>query len=515
MSPSFSKFFSECFSACCSIFISAALRFVSLVCIAALGGCVVGPDYQGAPTVAPNAAAAKQFRRAPIQGVAAAPAVADWWLSLHDAQLTALIETAIANSPDIHIAQARLRQARAGLKQQQQSVLPNGTASALALRMRSPDTSLLGSITGNQNNQSDQSGQSAQGPQSSGRGPLQLYNVGFDATWEADLFGGVKRAVEAASADAEASQANLDDTHVSLAAEVAQTYIDLRDKQLRFALLRQSAGLEQKMLALSEQRRARGAASDADIEQLRAQLETTQATLIPIDAQIGEAMDTLAVLTGQEPGALDDRLKTPGALPVLPETVAIGNPADVIRQRPDIRAAERNLASKNAQIGEKTANLFPKLTLVGDIGYTAGNPGHLFRKDNFNWIGLPYLSWNFLDFGRTRSSIRQAQAGYDEAAAQYRNTVLNALKDAETALSRYGHQRANLESLTKVQIMTARGVDYAEQRYRAGAASLIDRYNSQRSGLSAQQNVIAGEAELIKDFVSLQKSLGLGWQTPT
>ena len=189
-------------------------------------------------------------------------------------------------------------------------------------------------------------------------------------------------------------------------------------------------------------------------------------------------------------------------------------PADVIRQRPDIRAAERNLASKNAQIGEKTANLFPKLTLLGDIGYSATDPGHLFRKDNFNWIALPYLSWNFLDFGRTKSSIRQAQAGYDEAVAQYQNTVLNALKDAETALSRYGHQRANLESLTKVQIMTARSVGYAEQRYQAGAASLIDRYSSQRSGLSAQQNVIAGEAELIKDFISIQKSLGLGWQTP-
>jgi multidrug efflux system outer membrane protein len=494
-----------------------ACRYISmpatLVCITALGGCVVGPDYQGAPTVAPNAAAAKQFRRAPLLGVAAAPAVADWWNSLHDAQLTALIEDAIANSPDIHVAQARLRQARAGLRQQQQNALPNGTASALALRMRSPDTSvLLGAVGGN--NQSG--GQSTQAPASasSGRGPLQLYNVGFDATWEADLFGGVKRAVEAASADAEASQANLDDMHVSLAAEVAQTYVDLRDKQLRFALLRQSAELEQKMLALSEQRQARGAASDADVEQLRAQLETTQATLIPIDVQISEAMDTLAVLTGREPGALDDSLKTPGALPVLPETLAIGNPADVIRQRPDIRAAERNLASKNAQIGEKTANLFPKLTLVGDIGYSASDPGHLFRKDNFNWIGLPYLSWNFLDFGRTKSSIRQARAGFDEAAAQYQNTVLNALKDAETALSRYGHQRANLESLTKVQIMTAHSMDYAEQRYRAGATSLIDRYNSQRNGLSAQQNVIAGEAELIKDFVSLQKSLGLGWQAP-
>jgi multidrug efflux system outer membrane protein len=494
------------------------LSMIALAGLAAtLAGCVVGPDYKGAPDAAPNASAATHFNRAPLQGVDASPAVADWWHSLNDPQLNALIETALKNSPDIKIAQARLRQARAGLKLSQQNALPKGTASALALRMRSPDPSLLSSL-GGQNAQSQGSGgtQPAQGQnQSSGRGPLQLYDIGFDATWEADLFGGIKRAVEAASADAEASEANLDDAHVSLAAEVAQDYVNLRDLQLRLVLIRQSAELEQKMLVLSIQRQERGAASDADIEQLRTQLESTQATLIPIDAQIAEALDTLAVLTGREPGALDKSLQSATPLPSLPASVAIGNPADVIRQRPDIRAAERHLASQNAQIGVKTADKFPKLTLVGDLGYAAGDPAHLVRKENFNWIGLPYLSWNFLDFGRNESAVRQARAGYDEAEAQYRSTVLNALKDAETSLSRYGHQRANLESLTRVQTMTAQSVAYAEQRYRAGASSLIDRYSSQRTGLSAQQNVIAGQAELLKDFVSLQKSLGLGWQSGT
>ncbi|RXZ39056.1 efflux transporter outer membrane subunit [Oxalobacteraceae bacterium CAVE-383] len=482
----------------------------ALVALAALtlNGCVVGPDYRGAPDAAPNAKSAAHFNRAPPQGVSDAPAVADWWNSLGDPQLNALIETALEKSPGIRIAQARLRQARAGLALSRRNALPKASARALALRMRSPDTSaLLGPSGGAQNGSAGQGGS-----QSSGRGPLQLYDIGFDATWEADLFGGVKRAVEAASADAEASQANLDDAHVSLAAEVAQNYVDLRDLQLRLALQRQSADLEQKMLALSEQRRARGAASDADIERLRTQLETTQATLIPLDAQIGAALDALAVLTGREPGALDPALRGGGPLPSLPATVAIGNPADVIRQRPDIRAAERQLASRNAQIGTKVAARFPKLTLIGDIGYSAADPAHLLRKDSFTWAGLPYLSWNFLDFGRNRSAVKQAEAGYDEAEAQYRSTVLNALKDAETALSRYGHQRANLESLMKVQTMTAQSVAYAEQRYQAGAISLIDRYDSQRSGLAAQQNAVAGQAELIKDFVSLQKSLGLGWQ---
>ncbi|HEY4317302.1 MAG TPA: efflux transporter outer membrane subunit [Herbaspirillum sp.] len=490
----------------------ARIRVLALafMCALALGGCVVGPDYRGAPDaaqIAPNAAAAAHFNRAPVQGVSTAPGVADWWHGLNDPQLNALIETALQDAPDIQIAQARLRQARAGLKLSRQNALPTVSARALALRMRRPDTSALLGASG-----SAQDGEGGQASRSGGRGPLQLYDIGFDATWEVDLFGGTRRAVEAASADAEASQANLDDAHVSLAAEVAQNYIDLRDLQLRLALLRQSAGLEQKMLALSEQRRARGAASDADIEQLRAQLETTQATLIPLDARIGEALDALAVLTGREPGALDHALRDGAALPSLPATVAVGNPADVIRQRPDIRAAERRLASQSAQIGEKTAAGFPKLTLIGDIGYSAADPGHLLRKDNFSWAGLPYLSWNFLDFGRNRASIRQAKAGYEEAEAQYRGTVLNALKDAETALSRYGHQRANLESLVKVQAMAARSLVYGQQRYRAGASSLIDRYGIERTALDARRNAVAGQAELIKDFISLQKSLGLGWQ---
>lgn len=480
------------------------------VLIPMLAGCVVGPDYRGAPDAAPLASAAGRFNRAPAQGVSDAPAPADWWLALNDPQLNALIDTALENSPDIQIARARLRQARAGLKLRRENALPSGTATALALRMRSPNTAgLLGGANQNQGNQ----GGGQEQNQSSGRGPLQLYDIGFDATWEADLFGGTKRAIEAASADAEASQANLDDAHVSLAAEVAQNYIDLRDLQARLALQRQSADLEQKMLALSEQRRARGAASDADIERLRSQLETTQASLIPLDAQIGEALDALAVLTGREPGALDSALQAAAPLPSLPATVAIGNPADVIRQRPDIRAAERHLASQNAQIGEKIAAQFPKLTLIGDIGYSASDPGHLLRKDNFTWAVLPYLSWNFLDFGRNRTQVRQAKAGYEEAEAQYRATVLNALKDAETSLSRYGHQRANLESLAKVQAMTDQGVVYSEQRYKAGAISLIDDYDSRRGGLAAQANLIAGQAALIKDFISVQKSLGLGWQS--
>lgn len=493
----------------------AQYKLAALVSALLLAGCVVGPNYHGPSDAAPNAAAGAPFQRAPRDGVSNAPTVASWWDSLHDAQLSALIHEAIAHSPDIQVAEARLRQARAGLRQSRASALPSLTGQAVAVRARSPDTSsLLGALGGA--SQGAAGGQEqAQAPASSGRGPVQLYDVGFDATWEADLFGGTKRAIEAASAQAEAGEANLADAHVSLAAEVAQAYVGLRDQQVRLGLLRQSVALQQQMLALSLQRRERGAASDADIAQLRGQLESTQATAIPLDGQIAESLDALAVLCGREPGSLDARLKAPADLPnlpTLPETVAVGDPAAMIARRPDIRAAERTLAAANAQVGVRTAARFPQLTLIGSLGFAAGDPGHLLRKESFNWAGIPYLSWNFLDFGRNKAAVSQAEAALEEADASYRGAVLRALQDAETSLSRYGHQRDNQGSLLRQQALTEQGSGYVEQRYKAGAASLIERYDSQRSTLSARQNVVAGEAQLLKDFIALQKSLGLGWQ---
>jgi NodT family efflux transporter outer membrane factor (OMF) lipoprotein len=347
---------------------------------------------------------------------------------------------------------------------------------------------------------------------SSGRGPVQFYTAGFDASWELDLFGGTRRAVEAASADADAVQADLADTQVSLAAEVAQAYVNLRDEQQRLALARHSAELQQRMLDLTQQRRARGTAAEVDVDRLSTQVSTTRATLVPLEAQIDESLDRLAVLTGREPGALDQELASSAPLPALPGEVTVGDPATMLKQRPDIRGAERRLASANAQIGEQTADLFPKVTLFGDIGFSATTLGHLARKENFSWVGVPYLQWNVLDFGRTRGAIHAAEASRDEAEAKYAHTVLAALQDANTALSRYGHQREHLVRLRQVQDYAERSAELTRQRYSAGVATLIDLLDTQRSEFAAQQDVVAGQAELLQDFVSLQKSLGLGWQ---
>ena len=463
------------------------LSMLTIAGTAAIAGCTLGPNYHGAPTAAPVAAHASSFNRAPKDVTAATPAAAAWWKSLNDPQLDRLIEAALADSPDIRAAQARLRESRAGLRGQQSNELPKTSGSAAYLHAHLPSSPL---------NISSAS----------------LYDVGFDATWEVDLFGGTRRAIEAASAEASAVDADLADTHVQLSAEIAQAYVDLRDQQQRIALVRESAELEERILTLTQQRREQGVASDLDVERIRTQVENTRETLIPLDAQITESLDQLAVLTGREPGALDIELTTAGQLPALPATVAVGDPAALLRKRPDIRAAEWRLVSANAQIGEHEADWFPKLTLIGDLGFTASDPGHLLRSNNFTWVGAPLLQWNGLDFGRTKAKVDQAKAGFDEAEAKYESTVLSALRDANVALSRYGHQRDNVVSLRNVETSATRAAALTQQRYQAGTSSALDWLDAERTRFSAQQNRISGDADLIKDYVALQKSLGLGWQ---
>lgn len=476
-----------------STIVGRAPRALLAVLITTLAGCTVGPDYHGAPQVTH----ANAFVRAPANGVTTTRAPSQWWTTLDDPKLNALIDAALAHNQDLSAAQARLRESRAQLQQQRAKELPTASADAAALRMREPDLSSL---------------QASQSSNSNGRGPLQLYSAGFDASWELDLFGGTRRATEAASAQAEAVDADLADTQVTLVAEVAQAYIGLRDQQQRLALANHSAELEQQTLTLIQQRRARGVGTDADVERQTTQVQTTRATLIPLDEQITESLDQLAVLTGQAPGALDSELSAPAPLPALPASVPVDDPATMLQQRPDIRAAERRLAASNAQIGVHTADLFPKVTMLGFIGSNAADPGHLTRKSSFTWLGVPYLQWDVLDFGRTRGSIRQAEASRDEAIARYTQTVLAALQDANNALSRYGHQRDSVQRLQQIEVSADRSASLMRQRYEAGASSMIDLLDTQRAQFSAQQNLVAGQAELLKDFVSLQKSLGLGWK---
>ncbi|OZY41857.1 RND transporter [Pseudomonas fragi] len=462
-----------------------ACKPLSLLCPLLLVGCTLGPDYHTAPD---SHLQGKAFARQVAGTQAQIPQVADWWRALNDPALDQLIDSALGNSPDLQAAAARLRQARAGLAGKRSDLMPKSSATAAAL------------YTGSGDSQTD---------------ATHLYLSGFDASWELDMFGASRRAVQAASAEADAVQADLADAHVQLAAEVGQAYIGLRDQQQRLRIARQSEQLERQLLDFTEQRLARGTASELDRERIATQVETTRAASIALELEVIESLDELALLSGLEPGALDTRLSRETPLPALPATVNIGDPAQLLQQRPDIRAAERRLASSTAQIGEHKAAAFPKVSLFGSLSFSASAPGHLLRKDNFSALGVPYLQWNWLDFGRVQAQVKQAEAGRDEALAKYRSSVLNALRDADVALARYGNERQRRATLGRVETSAVRASALTEQRYRAGTSSVLDWLDAERTRYHAEQDRVHSDGQLIKDYIALQKSLGLGWRSPT
>lgn len=455
-----------------------------------LAGCTVGPNYGGPPQAAPKAPA---FVRA-AQTSASVP-VARWWEALGDPVLTDLVTRALTANPNIAVAEARLRQARAALRIERANALPSASAQAIYAHAHLPGVNFGGSGSG-----------------SSSSTDLNLFNLGFDATWEVDLFGGQRRAIEAARAQAGTAEAHLADAQVSLSAEVAQAYVNLRDRQRRIDLSTRSVAMQEQMLALTQQRFDRGTASRLDVTRLQNQLDRTRADITPLNAELEAYLDELATLTGDAPGALDDRLKTAQPIPLPPAEVAVGDPAALLQRRPDIRAAERTLAADTAKIGQAEAARFPKLSFMGIIGLGGTTPSDLTKLDDFTALVAPQLSWNFLDFGRNKARVVQAEGLRDEAEGQYHATVLAALRDAEDSLSRFRYRRITVATLARAKAEADEALALSEQRYKAGTSTLIDLLDAHRQQIAAEQSLSQAEAGLTGDFVAIQKALGLGWE---
>lgn len=469
--------------------------------VSLLAGCTVGPHYAGPPAAAPKAAG---FVRAGDAPVTAATPASRWWESLNDPILNRLIVKALVANPDALVAKARLRQARAALGLQRANGAPNVNASAVYARAHVPGVDLGGSDSGD----TSDSG--------SGSSDLNLYNLGFDASWEIDLFGGQRRAVEAARATAQGAEANVADMQVSLSAEVAQAYISLRERQQRIILNQQSIDMQREMLDLTQQRFARGTTSALVLAQMQGDLGSTQAKATPLNAERDAYLNALAVLTGEEPGVLDAALTHVDSdvvtIPQPPAIVSVGDPVRLLQHRPDIRAAERQLAADTAKIGQAEAARFPSVSFMGLIGIGGTKFSDLSKLDDFVGIAAPRLSWNFLDFGRNRARVGQAEAVRDEAEAHYRGAVLAALRDAEDSLARFRDRRITIASLARTRDFAAQAAQLMAQRYQAGTATRIDLLDAQRKQVSAQQVLVSAQAALTSDFVSIEKALGLGWE---
>jgi len=468
--------------------------------IALLGACTLGPDYAGPPQMSGAAAPPAGFVRAGPATSAEAPAAARWWTALGDPLLDRLEEQALAGNPGIAVAEARLRQARAQLRLDRANQRPSLGTSGTMVQAELPGLNIGESQAGG-------SGGEAGGDASS----VSFYNVGLDASWEIDLFGGGRRTIEATRAGVGAAEANVADAQVRLSAEVAQAYVALRDRQQRLTLTREAAELQRQMLALTRQRFERGAASQLDVERLQGQVETSEAQAVPLQAEIDSHLNALAVLTGAAPGALDRMLAAPAAVPLPPAEVAIGDPAALLQRRPDIRAAERQLAAANAKIGVAEASRFPRLSFMGILGLGGTSPGDVVDLGNLAALAIPRLTWSFLDFGRGAARVEQAQGARDEAEATYRQVVLAALQDAEDSLSRFGHRRETVANAARQLATAERVAGLTGQRFAAGTATRIDALDAQGRQIEAQANLTAASAALTADFIAVHKALGLGW----
>lgn len=457
-----------------------------------LAGCAtVGPNYAGAPDAAPQSAARGTFLRADGLATATAPS-ARWWESLGDPVLNQLVEAALTDAPGIAAANARVAQARATLAANRTAALPTINTSLAA-----PYINVPGNLLG----------------EGSGRDEINAYNLGFDASWEIDLFGGTRRKIEAASARAQSSEAAAADARVTLSAEVARAYVGLRARQSMKVLQQRQVEIDQNLVALAKQRFAAGTIPRQPFNAAEAQAAASEADLARSEAEIAVMMDQIAVLTGKEPGALDSLLGAPVAVPLPPAQVAVGDPATLLRSRPDIRVAERQLAAANADIGARIADKFPKISFLGLLGLGGQDIGDVFDPGNLVGIALPQIKWNLFDGGRAERQVEVAKSAYAEAEANYRNSVLRALQDAEGSLARFGGQRIAFGKALDAETSARRNVDLQRQRLAAGSIGKPDALDAERQALQLAMASSAARAELTTSFIAVEKALGLGWQS--
>lgn len=487
---------------------------IPILILASLSACTVGPNYAGPPKVASDAATRGTFVRATDAALSPAPGLARWWEALGDTTLTALVDDALAHSPTIDQAQARIREARAQLTQQRSAQLPGVSANGTYLRAEVPGVDLGGSEGGGASDGASGGASDGTGDAGGGSTSLAFYNAGLNASWEIDLFGGARRGVEQSERTIEARFADLADAQVSLAAQVAQGYVSLRDVQARIRLNTRSTALQERQVALTRQRYAAGTASALDVERLQTALSNTQAQAVPLGSQRDEFLNQLAVLTGRTPGALDATLGTVVPVPLPPASVPIGDPATLIANRPDVRSAERQLAASTAAIGVSRARQLPGIRFLGLLGLGGTSPGDIFDLGNLTALAAPSLSWSILDFGRAAAATRVSEAQRDQAEAKYRQAVLTALRDAETSLSRFGNLRLQLASLISAQRSAVRAAALNDQRVRAGTSTTIDQLDIERQRLSAEIAVAQATAQLTNSYVAVQNALGLGWTVP-
>jgi NodT family efflux transporter outer membrane factor (OMF) lipoprotein len=448
-----------------------------------LSGCAVGPNYRP-PDLTPSAA----YRNADQAEVAR---TADWWRAFNDPVLDRLEAQALANNLDLAAAAARVVQARAAARASGADLLPVSAADIKGARQRSSleGTNALSKIIPNY-------------PRTGS-----LYDATAGASWELDLFGGLRRGSEAAGAELEAARAGVAGARLMIAADVADAYIQLRGYQRRLALAERQVALDSQLLELVALRYGAGNASRRELDQAEASLAAAKATPPMLRAGIEAELNRLAVLIGKAPEAARDDLETPGALPIAPRFGA-GAPGDMLRRRPDLIAAERRLAAANARIGAAISDYYPKITLQGLLGYESTRTGVLFTGAAQEAQGAIGLRWRLFDFGRVDAEVAAAKGKTAEALAGYRLAALRAAEDVENALSAGLQRRAQASELHRSEAALGRTRQAAQDAYAAGTLSLIEVIDADRALLQVQDQAAISDTEAARAAVALVRALG-------
>lgn len=465
--------------------------------LAALAGCTVGPHYTAPTTTAPAAYASLDAHTSGMTSVpnAGAASVATWWTQFNDPTLNSLIERATAGNLDLRIARARLREARALRGVAGGQLQPQLNAAADAKRLRAS--------------------RSLGGPTSGDGDGTDYFDAGLDASWELDVFGGLRRGVEAADADVAAAHEQQRDSMVTLAAEVARNYTEYRSLQQRIGVATRTIAAQQETLGLSESRFNAGISAEIEAQQARAQLATRESQLPPLQASARNAAHRLAVLLGQQPEALLQELNASGTIPTAPAEVPVGLPSELLRRRPDIRRDERALAAATARVGVATAELYPKFSLTGAFGWQSASLASLPDSESIAASIGPTMRWKLFSGGQVRAQIEAAGAREEQALLKYDQTVLRALEEVESSLASFVHEQGRRAALGRSVDANRRAVDLATERWKAGIGDFLTVLVNQRQLFDAEDSLVQSEAGVTQSLIQLYKALGGGWsETP-
>ena len=464
-------------------------RYAILLVLGAQAGCAVGPDYREPTQSVPD-----HFGNASQPAIGEAEVVAQFWTLLNDPLLDRLVSDALAANKDLAQAAGNLQASRAAARLTGFDAFPTVTAGGSYTRTLESSHQLPGATREQRT--------------------IDTYDLGFDATWELDLFGRVRRSKEAARADAGAAEATLRDAIVSVTAEVARNYCVLRGLQDQLAVAERNQVNQRQSLDLTQVRLDAGRGTQLDVARAAAQLATTEASIPPLRISIATTIHRLSVLTGRQPTELVPELSTSSPMPALPPLNAIGGPEVLLRRRPDVRIAERNLAAATARVGVSVADLFPRITLIGSASYNSGTWRDVGAADSQTYTIGPSITWAAFDLGRVRAQIGIAHAQTDVALAAYQAAVLNALEDTENSLVSFGESQRRETTLERAATQSTTAARLARQRFEGGLTDFLSVLQAERDALAAQDSLAQGRTQTATSLISVYKALGGGWMTP-